>query len=246
MKFSVLTLFPEQINQNINASITGRALEKGLFSYQSLNIRDFTDNRYGKIDDTICGGGPGMLMQCHPIKEAWLAAQKLSSNLKARTLYLSPKGKKLEQSLVREFAKEEHLILLCGHYEGVDARVLDAIQAEEISIGDFVLTGGELAASVLIDAVARLLPDVLPSESVYEDESHSQGLLECRHYTKPATWEKYDVPSMLLSGNHAAIKKWRYFDSLAETLHKAPHLFDKLALDENTLAELAKHLKEER
>lgn len=246
MRFSVLTLFPEQIDQNVMASITGRALEKGLFSYKSLNVRDYADNRYGKVDDTICGGGTGMLMQCHPIKEAWLDAQKLYPNLKSRNIYLSPKGKKLEQGLVRDLAKEEHLILLCGHYEGIDVRVLEELQVEEISVGDYILTGGELAASILIDAVARLLPGVLPSESVYEEESHSAGLLECRHYTKPAVWNGRQVPDILLSGNHAAISKWRYLDALAETMEKTPQLFDKLQLDETTLAELVKHIKEER
>ncbi len=246
MKFTVLTLFPEQVDQNIKSSITGRALEKGLFSYESINIRDFANNRYGKIDDTIFGGGQGMLMQCEPIKAAWITAQEAYPTTAARSIYLSPKGVRLNQNLVHDLSEEEHLILLCGHYEGVDARILDDINAEEISIGDYVLTGGELAASVLIDAVARLLPGVLPNESVHEEESHSDGLLECRHYTKPAVWDEHKVPTILLSGNHAAITKWRDLDSLAETLYKAPELFDKLSLDEQTLADLAKHLKDER
>ncbi len=245
MQFTVLTLFPEQIEQNIRCSITGRALEKGLFALNCLNIRDFADNPYGKIDDTIFGGGKGMLMQCEPIYRAWLEAKNLAPMLNPRTIYLSPKGKKLDQALVQELAKEEQLIFLCGHYEGVDARVLDAMGAEEISIGDYVLTGGELAAAVLIDATARLIPGVLPAEEVHEQESHSDGTLECRHFTKPASWQGMNVPETLSSGHHARIEAWRKNDGLAETLHKAPHMFDRLSLAAGEHADLIEFLKHE-
>lgn len=244
MQFTVLTLFPEQVESNIRFSITGRALDKGLFNFTCLNIRNFADNPYGKIDDTIYGGGKGMLMQCPPIKAAWDEAQKLSSG-KARTIYLSPKGEMLSQELAYELAQEEHLIFLCGHYEGIDARALDALDAEELSIGDYVLTGGELAASVVIDAVARLLPGVLPSEEVFEEESHSAGTLECRHFTKPAAWEGRNVPDTLQSGHHEKIAQWRFYDGLAETLQKRPDMFDKLKLDAKTYEKLIQHMKDE-
>lgn len=245
MRFTVLTLFPEQIELNIRCSITGRALEKGLFALDCINIRDFADNPYNKIDDRIFGGGKGMLMQCEPIYRAWLEAKKQAPALNPRTIYLSPKGQRLQQALVTELAKEEQLILLCGHYEGVDARVLEAIGAEEISIGDYVLTGGELAAAVVIDATARLLPGVLPSEEVYEEESHSRGTLECRHFSKPADWQGRTVPETLLSGHHARIAEWRKNDGLVETLHKAPHMFDRLSLTAREHADLLEFLNTE-
>lgn len=245
MDIVALSLFPEQLLYNVGQSVTGRALEKGLFSFRALDIRSFADNAYGKVDDRLCGGGKGMLMQCEPVFRAWQEARRLQEGRRARTLYLSPKGRRLDQALVRELAGEEALILLCGHYEGVDERVLRAVDAEELSVGDYVLTGGELAASVLVDAVARLLPGVLPEASVYEDESHSRGLLESRHYTKPAEWRGRAVPEVLLGGHHERIARWRELDGLAQTLLKAPQLFDALQLDAATCADLIEHLKNE-
>lgn len=240
--FTVLTLFPEIVDNNVLSSITGRALNAGLFSYESINIRDFATNKYGKIDDTLYGGGTGMLMQVEPVHAAWQSAQTAASlrnsEAKPRTLYLSPKGRVIDQALVNELALEQELILLCGHYEGIDDRVLAETEAEEVSLGDFVITGGELAASILIDAVSRQIKDVLPNEAAFTEESHYAGLLECRQYSKPEVWRDRRVPDTLLSGHHKNIERWRYLDALAETYKKRPDLFDKLDLSDDEIREM--------
>lgn len=244
--FTVLSLFPELVFNNVNTSITKRALDAGLFGFSSIQIRDYAENRYGKVDDTLYGGGTGMLMSCEPIYQAWQEASTLAktrSKQTAKTIYLSPKGRVLDQALVNELASEEELILLCGHYEGVDDRVLGAIGAIEVSIGDYVLTGGELAASVLIDAVARQQRDVLPSQDAFEDESHYLGTLEARQYTKPDLWQGQAVPEVLLSGHHKNIARWRELDAYAETLLKREDLFEKLSLSEKDMDDLLKHLE---
>ncbi len=245
MHFSVLSLFPEQVLGALQHSIMARALERKCFSLSCINIRDFADNPYGKIDDTLFGGGKGMLMQCAPIKAAWDDAVQKSPARTRRGLYMSPKGKTLTQALVQEFAQEEELVLLCGHYEGVDARIIEDLELEEVSIGDYVLSGGELAATIIIDAVARLLPGVLPAAEAFENESHSAGVLECRHYTKPAVWESYAVPEVLQSGHHAQIAHWRKYDGLSETLLKRPELFNQLQLHASEYEALLKHLESE-
>lgn len=250
MLFSVLTLFPELIEQVIQTSITGRALDAGLFHIQAINIRDFAINDYGKVDDSLCGGGVGMLMMCQPVYEAREYALKEAEKLnpairkKPRTLYLSPKGRVFNQEMVDELKEEEHLIFLCGHYEGIDQRVLDEIEAEEVSIGDFVLTGGELAASVMMDAIVRQLPGVLPSEDAFAQESHYGGRLECRQYTKPQVWRNRPVPEVLLGGHHKKIEEWRELDGLRETLLKRPDLFHRLSIDEDTWVRFIEFLKE--
>lgn len=240
--FSVLTLFPELIDNNVQSSITGRALRAGLFSYESINIRDFADNKHGKIDDTLYGGGTGMLMQAEPVYAAWLAANKAATarepKRSTRTIYLSPKGRVMNQELVNELAQEDELILLCGHYEGIDDRVLLEIGAEEVSLGDFVITGGELAASILIDAVSRQIKDVLPNDEAFTDESHFDGRLENRQYTKPEIWRERQVPPVLLSGHHKKIDRWRYLDSLVETYKKRADLFNALDLSDDEIKEM--------
>ena len=221
MKFDVLTLFPEMF-QAIKQSILGRAEEKNLIQINLINIRDFSKDKHKKVDDTPYGGGAGMVMRADVVYDAYESVQ----NENAKVIYLTPQGKKLDQKKVEELSKEKHLILLCGHYEGIDQRVIDKIVDEEISIGDYVLTGGELPAMVLIDSVSRYVEGVL-SESSTNEESFSQGLLEYPQYTRPETFEGVKVPEILLSGHHENIKKWREEKSLENTKLKRPDLLEK-------------------
>ena len=221
MKFDVLTLFPEMF-QAIKQSILGRAEEKNLIQINLINIRDFSKDKHKKVDDTPYGGGAGMVMRADVVYDAYKSVQ----NENAKVIYLTPQGKKLDQKKVEEVSKEKHLILLCGHYEGIDQRVIDKIVDEEISIGDSVLTGGELPAMVLIDSVSRYVEGVL-SESSTNEESFSQGLLEYPQYTRPETFEGVKVPEILLSGHHENIKKWREEKSLENTKLKRPDLLEK-------------------
>ena len=221
MKFDVLTLFPEMF-QAIKQSILGRAEEKNLIQINLINIRDFSKDKHKKVDDTPYGGGAGMVMRADVVYDAYKSVQ----NENSKVIYLTPQGKKLDQKKVEELSKEKHLILLCGHYEGIDQRVIDKIVDEEISIGDYVLTGGELPAMVLIDSVSRYVEGVL-SESSTNEESFSQGLLEYPQYTRPETFEGVKVPEILLSGHHENIKKWREEKSLENTKLKRPDLLEK-------------------
>lgn len=226
MRFDVLTLFPEMF-EVLNQSIIGRAKEKGLINVKLINIRDFSKDKHKKVDDTPYGGGAGMVMQPDVVYDAY----KSVKDEKAKVIYMSPQGKKLDQKKVEELSKQEHLILLCGHYEGIDQRVLDKIVDEEISIGDYVLTGGELPAMVLIDSVSRYVEGVLKDDSTKE-ESFSQGLLEYPQYTRPEVFEGQQVPEVLLSGHHENIDKWRRKQSLKITLNKRPDLLEKIELSD--------------
>lgn len=231
MQFDVLTLFPEMFNI-LNESIIGRAKEKGLINVNLINIRDFSKNKHKKVDDTPYGGGAGMVIQPDVVYDAYKSA--ITNNEKSekiRVIYMSPQGKKLDQQKVEELSKQERLILLCGHYEGIDQRVLDSIVDEEISIGDYVLTGGELPAMVLIDSVSRYVEGVLKDGSTTE-ESFSQGLLEYPQYTRPEIFEGQQVPEVLRSGNHQMIDKWRREQSLKKTLEKRPDLLEKVDLSD--------------
>lgn len=228
MKIDVLTLFPEFFSNLSNWSIIGRALENKVLSLGLINIRDFSKNKHKKVDDYPFGGSPGMLMTPEPIYEAINSIKQENS----RVIYLSPQGKKLNQEMINELSKEEHLIFLCGHYEGIDNRVIENYIDEEISIGDYVLTGGEIPAMVMIDSVVRLLPDVLREEGSYQDESHYNGLLEYPQYTRPRVYKEKGVPSVLLSGNHSEIEKWRKYESLKATLIKRPDLLNEIDLTE--------------
>lgn len=231
MQFDVLTLFPEMFNI-LNESIIGRAKEKGLINVNLINIRDFSKNKHKKVDDTPYGGGAGMVIQPDVVYDAYKSVIKNNEKSgKNRVIYMSPQGKKLDQQKVEELSKQEHLILLCGHYEGIDQRVLDAIVDEEISIGDYVLTGGELPAMVLIDSVSRYVEGVLKDDSTTE-ESFSQGLLEYPQYTRPEIFENKQVPEVLRSGNHQMIAKWRREQSLKRTLEKRPDLLDEVNLSD--------------
>lgn len=221
---NILTLFPEMFPGCLGQSLSGKALEKGLWSYRAVNIRDFAAGVHKSVDDTPFGGGAGMVMRPDVIEKALL-----SLNPAGRTIYLSPRGKPLTQALVKELAQEEQMTLLCGRYEGVDQRVLDACGFEEISIGDYVLSGGEPAALILMDACIRLLPGVMGNEETPEEESFSGGLLEYPHYTRPADWQAadgkaYSVPEVLKSGNHAKIGQWRREQAESLTRQRRPDL----------------------
>ena len=222
MKFDVLTLFPEMF-ETLKESIIGKALERKIIEINTINIRDFSKNKHKKVDDTPYGGGAGMVMMPDVVYDSYMSIQHKEN---AKLIYLSPKGKVLNQQKVEELSKQEHLILLCGHYEGIDQRVLDEIVDEEISIGDYVLTGGELPAMVLIDSVSRYVEGVLNKESVSE-ESFTNGLLEYPQYTRPEVFLNKKVPEILLSGHHENIKKWRREQSLEITKQKRPELLKK-------------------
>lgn len=242
MRFSVITLFPEMVEGLLQQSMMGRARERGLFSVDCHQLRDYADNRYGKIDDRLSGGGTGLLIQAEPVQRC--LDDLLTEGENVRKIFLSPKGRVLNQELVEELHREDHLLLLCGHYEGIDQRVLDRNHFEEVSIGDYVLTGGEYGAAILIDAVARLLPGVLPNEEAYAEESHYEGRLECLQYTKPALWRGMETPAVLLGGHHQKMQQWKWCSSLAETLKKRPDLFDALPLSEEDYYQLALFLEE--
>lgn len=227
MKFDILTLFPEMF-EPIKQSIIGRAVKSNKLEINLVNIRDFSKDKHKHVDDTPYGGGAGMLIKPDVVYDAYKSLDSKS----AKVIYLSPQGKTLNQKMVERLSKEEHLILLCGHYEGIDQRVLDEIVDEEISIGDYVLTGGELPAMVLLESVSRYVDGVLTSDSI-KDESFSNGLLEYPQYTKPEIFNNKSVPEVLLSGHHANIDKWRREQSLKTTLEKRPELLEKVDLTED-------------
>lgn len=226
MKFDVLTLFPETFELVMKESIIGRAQEKGLVEVNAIDIRDYTKDKHRKVDDYPFGGGNGMVMMCQPVFDAFRSVTA-GLDTRPRVIYMSPQGRVLTQKMAVELSKEEHLILLCGHYEGIDERIIEELVDEEISIGDYVLTGGELPAMVLIDCVSRLIPGVLSSEGSFSDESHFNGLLEYPQYTRPAEYEGRPVPEILLSGHHANIQKWRTGQSHERTRKKRPDLYDE-------------------
>jgi len=231
MIFDVLSLFPEMFLPVLGESIIGRAQEKKIIEVNLINIRDYSIDKHSKVDDYPYGGGTGMLMGVQPIYDAYQSiAQGL--NYKPYVVYMSPQGKVLDQDKIKELKDLDHLVILCGHYEGIDERIIEEIVDEEISIGDYVLTGGELPAMVLIDSVSRTLPGVLPDEEAYMEESHFNGLLEYPQYTRPYSFLGKEVPQVLLSGHHANINKWRRQQALVRTYLKRPDLFEKLTLSE--------------
>lgn len=236
MKIDILTLFPEFFSSLTNWSIIGRAYEENKVEINSINIRDFSKNKHKKVDDYPFGGGSGMVMKPEPIFDAINSVK----NQDSRVIYLSPQGKRFNQEIANELSKEEHLILLCGHYEGIDNRIVSHYVDEEISIGDFVLTGGEIPAMIIIDAVVRLLPGVLRSDESFIDESHYNGLLEYPQYTRPREFNGHFVPDILLSGNHQKIESWRKEESLKATLLKRPDLLEKKTLSKEDLIILTK------
>lgn len=226
MKFSVLTLFPEMLSA-LGESIIGRAIEKGIIETQYLNIRDFSRDKHRRVDDYPYGAGGGMVMQPQPIYDAY---KSIAGDSKPHVIYMSPQGQTLTQEKARKLATYDHLVILCGHYEGVDERILEELDVEEVSIGDYVLTGGELPAMVLIDCVSRMIEGVLDSVETASVESHYNGLLEYPQYTRPPEFMGREVPEILLSGHHANIEKWRREQSILRTLKKRPDLIEKADL----------------
>lgn len=240
MKFDVLTLFPEMF-ETLNQSILGKAQEKNLIDINLINIRDFSKDKHKKVDDTPYGGGAGMVMRADIVYDAYQSVK----TPKTKLIYLTPQGKTLNQKKVEELSKEEHLVLLCGHYEGIDQRVIDKIVDEEISIGDYVLTGGEIPAMVLIDSVSRYIEGVIKNDSTKE-ESFSQGLLEYPQYTRPEIFQGEKVPEILLSGHHQKIDKWRKEQAIKITLEKRPDLIKKYNFSQDEKKILEKLIEEKR
>ncbi|HCT40335.1 MAG TPA: tRNA (guanosine(37)-N1)-methyltransferase TrmD [Moraxellaceae bacterium] len=233
MWVGLISLFPDMFRAVTESGITSRAVKNGLLTLESWNPRDFAEDNYRRVDDRPYGGGPGMVMLIEPLQRSIAAARAAAQarGLTPKVIYLSPQGRVLDQAGVQELATEESMILLCGRYEGIDERLIQREVDAEWSIGDYVLSGGELPAMVLIDAVTRLLPGALGCEASAEEDSFSDGLLDCPHYTRPEVYEGEDVPPVLLSGDHAAIRKWRRKQSLARTLQRRPDLLEKVTLD---------------
>ena len=232
MNFYVMTLFPEMIEQGLNTSIIGRAMEKDLLSVKAVNIRDYTLDKHKRVDDYPYGGGAGMLMAVEPVVRTFDAIRediknKTGNEQRPRVIYVTPWGKPFHQEMAREFAKEENLVFLCGHYEGIDERALEEVATDFVSIGDYVLTGGELPAMVMIDAISRLIPGVLNNKDSAEYESFAGNLLEHPQYTRPEVYKGRKVPEVLLSGHHANIEKWKKEQSLLRTQKYRPDLLKK-------------------
>lgn len=236
MFFHVLTLFPDMIMDGLNTSILGRAMEKGCIKAEAVNIRDYTLDKHQKVDDYTYGGGAGMLMQAQPVYDCTQAvlakieerrqSEGTDTEKPTRVIYVTPQGSVFNQQMVADFAKEEDLIFLCGHYEGIDERALEEVVTDYVSIGDYVLTGGELPAMVMIDAIARLVPGVLNNDESAMTESFGNGLLEYPQYSRPQVWREKEVPPVLLSGNHKLIEKWRLEQSIERTKERRPDLYE--------------------
>lgn len=241
MKINVLTLFPEMFTAVTDSSILGRAGEKGILDFNIINIRDFSKDRHNKADDTPFGGGVGMVMFCQPIFDALRSINAEDKKI----MYMSPRGKVLDQAKIEELAELDEMVILCGHYEGVDQRVLDYWNMEEVSIGDYILTGGELAAMVMIDAVSRFVPDVLGTKESATDESIYSGLLEYDQYTKPRVYEELEVPEVLFNGNHKLIHLWQFRKSLELTKERRPDLWKAYLEKEKTLSKDEKKILDE-
>lgn len=225
MRFHILTLFPEMVEQGLNTSILKRATDKGLIEIDAIDIRDYSKDRHKKVDDYPYGGGAGMLMQPEPVYNAYTDLLGKIGKERMRVLFMTPQGKPFTQRMAEELAKEEDLVFLCGHYEGIDERVIEEIVSDEVSLGDFVLTGGELPAMVMTDCISRLIPGVLGSDESASDESFSDGLLEYAQYTRPEEWKGRRVPDVLLSGNHKDIEIWRTASALERTKEKRPEMY---------------------
>ncbi len=228
MNFHVMTLFPEFINDANSHSIIKRAIDRNLINVNAVDIRDYTKNKHKKVDDYTYGGGSGMLMSCEPVYECYKSiVDKIDAEQTKKVIYMSPRGKTLTQEMSKELSEFDNLIILCGHYEGIDQRVLDTMEATDISIGDYVLTGGELPALVTIDTVSRHIKGVLSNDNSTEEESFSNGLLEYPQYTRPEVWNDMKVPEVLLSGNHKKIEEYRLKQSIKITKERRPDLYKK-------------------
>jgi tRNA (guanine37-N1)-methyltransferase len=246
MNYHILTLFPEMVENGLNTSIIGRAVNKGILSVEAINIRDYTKEKHGHVDDAPYGGGAGMVMQAEPICDAYDALCERIGK-RPRVLYMTPQGRVFNQSIAEELAQEEDLVFLCGHYEGIDERALDLIVTDQLSVGDYVLTGGELPAMIMIDCISRLIPGVLNKAASAEIESFHDNLLEYPQYTRPEEYKGMKVPEVLLSGHHANIEKWRREQSIRRTLERRPDLLEDANLskkEKKYLEELKKDLQE--
>ena len=243
MHIEVVTLFPQMFSALSDHGVTGRAIQNGLVQLGTINPRDYTDDRHNTVDARPYGGGPGMVMMVEPLRAAIREAKRVLSN-KAKVIYLSPQGRKLDQSGLQELAKREEIILLCGRYEGIDERLITSEVDEEISIGDYVISGGELAAMVLIDGVTRLIPGALGHEDSAEQDSFMNGLLDTPHYTRPEVLDGEAVPDVLLSGHHKNIERWRLKQALGRTWLRRPDMLEKLTLDQAQEDLLAEFIRE--
>lgn len=252
MKFGIVTLFPEMLSAITEYGVSGRAVKSGLVQLSCTNPRDFTVDKHRTVDDRPYGGGPGMVMMPGPLIEAIAhakAASSIGADKPAKVVYLSPQGKPFNQDAARRFSKEEAIVLVAGRYEGIDERVIDSVVDEEWSVGDYVLSGGELPAMIMVDAITRLLPGVLGHQDSAEEDSFTDGLLDCPHYTRPESFSTKglsdsEVPSVLLSGNHQAIKEWRLKQSLGRTWERRPDLLESRALDDKQKALLDAYINE--
>lgn len=229
MRIDILTLFPEMCYSYLNESVIGRARKAGTVQIECADIREYTKDKHRRVDDTPYGGGMGMIMQAQPVYDCYMDLCE-KTGAKPHLIYLTPQGKTLTQERVKELSKLDNIALLCGHYEGIDERVIEELQPEEISVGDYVLTGGELPALILADSISRMIPGVLSEEECFTEESHYSSLLEYPQYTRPFEWRGRKVPDILLSGHHANIEKWRREQSLLRTLERRPDLLEKAQL----------------
>ena len=249
MKIQVITLFPEEFTRLVDLGVTGRGIRQGKVQLELLNPRDFARDRHGTVDARPYGGGPGMLLAVEPLRSAIRAARDAAGGASAgsgvQVSLLSPQGKLLDQAAVRDMARREHLILVCGRYEGIDERLIELEIDEEWSVGDYVLSGGELAAAVIIDAITRLVPGVLGDELSAQQDSFTDGLLDCQHYTRPEEVDGLEVPPVLLSGDHGAIRRWRKKQSLGRTWLRRPDMLNGLELDSESRALLAEFKRED-
>lgn len=234
MRIDIMTLFPDMCRTYLGASIIGRAREAGKVQIECTDIRDYTQDKHRRVDDSPYGGGMGMIMQAQPIYDCYMDLCK-KTGARPHLIYLTPQGKTLTQQRVKELAKLDHIALLCGHYEGVDERVIEELQPEEISVGDYVLTGGELPALIVADAVSRMIPGVLSSDECFTEESHYSSLLEYPQYTRPYVWHGRQVPEVLITGHHANVEAWRREQSLIRTAERRPDMLEKAQLTEKEI-----------
>ncbi len=241
MEYYVLTLFPDMVREGLHTSIIGRAIEDDRIRLETVNIRDYTASRHGKTDDYPYGGGAGMVMQAQPVYDAYKAVEE-QLDYRPRVVYLTPQGRIFDQPMARELALEKGIVFLCGHYEGIDERVLDEIVTDHVSIGDYILTGGELPAMCMIDAISRMIPGVLHNDESAEDDSLSDGLLEFPQYSRPEVWNGRAVPKILLSGDHAKVDAWRREQSLIRTAERRPDLLEKAAISPKEREFIRKYL----
>ncbi|MDR0951978.1 MAG: tRNA (guanosine(37)-N1)-methyltransferase TrmD [Oscillospiraceae bacterium] len=246
LRIDILTLFPDSMRAVLGESILGRAAQKDIIEINCIQIREFTHNKQGQVDDYTYGGGWGCVMMAQPLKSALDFARESAAGRKTRIIYLSPQGKRFDQQKARQLLRDfDHLVLICGHYEGVDERFIEACVDEEISVGDYVLTGGEIPAMLLADCVCRMVPGVLSSEECFTGESHWDGLLEYPQYTRPEVWEGLAVPDILRSGHHANVAKWRRKQSILRTKARRPDLFEKLVFTEKSDIKLLAEIEAE-